>query len=140
MPSQARDGREQRQVHQLSAPSDSYRRSADSVEWHRQAVAAGADQAGRSRFDSERSREATDWHDDDQHASFLHNVVARQRGKHRAEGRFPDERLAAILDTAQEDISVTDAGYGKYLHIIRNIFSTYFSKENDALLSRQKYN
>lgn len=122
--SQARDGREQRQMQQLSASPGSYRRRANSVERYRQRVAAGAGKTGRTRFDTERSREASDWHDDDQHASFLHNVVAGQRGEHRAEGRLPDERLAPILDTAQENILVADTRYGM-MHsnvIRRNIF------------------
>lgn len=110
--SQARDGCEQRQVQQLSVTPGGHRRGADVVERHRQGVAAGADETGgRYRTDTERSREAADRRDDDQHAGFLHDVVARQRGEHRAKGRFPDERLAAILDIAQEDLLVADARY-----------------------------
>lgn len=126
---QARDGCEQWQMQQLSAPSGSHCCGADGVERHRQGVAAGADKTGGCCSDTKRSRESTDWRDDDQYAGFLHNIVAGQRGKHRAEGRLSDKRLAAILDTAQEDIPVADTRYGKYhVHNWRNTLPTFLRK------------
>ena len=102
-------------MQQLSASSGSHRRGADGIEWHRQGIAAGADETGRRRSDTQRSREIVNWHNSDQYASFLYNVVVGQRRKHRAKGRLPDEWLDAILDTAQEDIYVSDTRLGKYI-------------------------
>lgn len=114
--SQARDGREQRQVQQLPAsPAGGYGRGAErGLERHRQGIAAGPNQIGGRLSDTERGREDADQrYDDDHHPDFLHNVAAGQRGEHRAGGRLPDERVAAVLDTAQENLPVADARYGE---------------------------
>jgi len=75
MRSQARNGGEQWQMQQLSAPSGGHRRGADSFERHRQGVAAGANEIGGRRSDTERRGEATNRRDDDQYAGFLYNVT-----------------------------------------------------------------
>lgn len=80
MRSQARDGREQRQVQQLSASSGGDRRGADRLERHRQGVAAGADEVGDSRKpDTERRRETAAGRDDNQYAGLVYDVAVGQR-------------------------------------------------------------
>lgn len=120
---QARLRGQQRQVQQLPAPAGRPSRGPEQLaERHRQeqetavvdgqqgAAAAAAD--GGPGSDAERQAQRQRRHGP-RHARLVHDLAARQRREHRAEGRLSHQWLAAVLDTAQEDLSLADEGHGE---------------------------